>query len=371
MAADFEKVFKLGFGMMRLPRLESGEIDVEQTSVMVDKFLEAGGTYFDTAYVYEGSEEATRKALVERHPRESYTIATKLNAGVAKTAEEARRQFDISLERLGVGYFDFYLLHALGAARYDQCNEMGLWDFVREKKEQGLIRHIGFSFHDTPEVLDKILTEHPEVEFVQLQVNYADWENPDVQSRGVYETARKHGKYVVVMEPCKGGLLANPPKAAKALFDEANPNTSYASWAIRYVASKEGVLTVLSGMSNVEQMEDNLSYMRDFRPVDAAEEKVIAAAQEIIMNGKSIACTGCRYCVEGCPQQIPIPRIFQIRNQQLLYELPEEKAKGDYRFSTNNKGKASDCVQCRQCEDACPQHLPITELLEQCAAVLE
>ena len=366
-----KNTFKLGFGLMRLPRLASGEIDVAQTSAMVDKFIEAGGTYFDTAFVYEGSEEATRKALVERHPRESYTIATKINARVAANAEEARRQFDISLERLGVGYFDFYLLHALGAAHYGTYNDYGLWEFVREKKKQGLIRHMGFSFHDGPETLDRILTDHPEVDFVQLQINYADWENPDVQARANYEMARKHGKYVVVMEPCKGGLLANPPRTVKALFDAANPNTSYASWAIRFVASKEGILTVLSGMSTLEQMEDNLSYMRDFQPVTPEEEKVLAAAQEAISTGNSIACTGCRYCVEGCPQQIPIPRIFQVRNNQLLYELPKEKAKGEYKFTTNGKGKASDCVQCRQCEDACPQHLPITELLEQCAAALE
>lgn len=371
MAGDFGKVFKLGFGMMRLPRLEGGAIDVAQTSAMVDAFLTAGGTYFDTAYAYEGSEEVTRKALVERHPRESYTIATKLNVRVAKDAGDARRQFDVSLERLGVEYLDFYLLHALGADNYDIYNQYGIWDFVRAKKEQGLIRHMGFSFHDTPEVLERILTDHPETEFVQLQLNYADWENPDVQSRANYEMARKHGKYVVVMEPCKGGLLANPPKGVRALFDEAAPNASYASWAIRYMASKEGILTVLSGMSNLVQMEDNLSYMRDFRPVNGMETKVLDAAQEIINNGSAIPCTGCRYCVEGCPQHIPIPGIFKVRNQQLLYETPMDRAKEEYEFSVRNKGKASECVKCGQCEGACPQHLPITDLLEQCAAALE
>ena len=363
--------FKLGFGLMRLPRLENGEIDVELTAALADKFIEAGGTYFDTAYVYDGSEDAARKAIVERHPRESYTIATKLNARAAANEAEARRQFDVSLERLGVGYFDFYLLHALGSNNYDTYNTYKLWDFVKEKKEQGLIRHAGFSFHDTPEMLDRILTEHPEVDFVQLQLNYADWENPDVQSRACYETARKHGKYITVMEPCKGGLLANPPKAVKELFDAANPSASYASWAIRFIASKEGILTVLSGMNTLEQMEDNTSYMKDFHPITEEEAKVISQAQEIIANGNAIACTGCSYCTEGCPQEIPIPRIFKTRNNQLLYDFDEEKAKGEYRFVTRGKGLASECVHCRQCEDACPQHLPITELLEQCAAVFE
>lgn len=372
MAEDFGKnVFKLGFGLMRLPRLEGGAIDVGQTADMVDAFLAAGGTYFDTAFVYDGSEEAARKALVERYPRERYTIATKLNARAAANGEEARRQFDVSMERLGVEYFDFYLLHAMGANNYDTYTQYGAWEFLREKKAQGLIRHIGFSFHDTPQVLDRILTEHPEVEFVQLQLNYADWENPDVQSRANYEMARKHGKYVTVMEPCKGGLLANPPKAVKALFDSANPNVSYASWAIRFMASKEGILTVLSGMSTLAQMEDNLSYMRDFHPVTEEESKVLAAAQEVINSGNSIPCTGCRYCVEGCPQRIPIHKIFQVRNQQLLYEMPAERARGEYAFATHGQGKASDCVKCRQCEDACPQHISIPDLLDQLASVYE
>ena len=363
--------FKLGFGLMRLPRKAHGAIDVELTGKLVDAFIAAGGTYFDTAFVYEGSEEAARKALVERHPRESYTIATKLNARAAKNAEEARAQFDTSMQRLGVEYFDFYLLHALGANNYDTYNRYDLWNFAAEKKAEGKIRHLGFSFHDTPEMLDKILTEHPEADFVQLQLNYADWENPEVQSRGCYETARRHGKYITVMEPCKGGLLANPPKAVKALFDEAAPGASYASWAFRFIASHEGMLAVLSGMNDLKQMEDNCATFRSFRPMTEEEYAVIAKAQDIINNGGAIPCTGCSYCTEGCPQQIPIPRIFKVRNNQLLYEMPEEKAKGEYAFTTGRGGKASDCVECRQCEDACPQHLEITRLLKECAAALE
>ena len=366
-----KNVFKLGFGLMRLPRKEDGTIDIELTSALTDEFIAGGGTYFDTAYVYEGSEEAARKALVERHPRDSYTIASKLNARAAKNAEEAKGQLDITLKRLGTDYLDYYLLHALNASSYETCCQYGLWEFVAEKKAQGVVRHMGFSFHDTPETLDKILTEHPEVDFLQLQLNYADWENPDVQSRACYEVARKHGKYITVMEPCKGGLLANPPKAVKELFRDCDPNASWASWAFRFIASREGILTVLSGMNAMDQMKDNLSVMQNFKPLSPEEEQIIVKAQEAISTGASIPCTGCRYCVEGCPQQIPIPGIFKVRNNELLYEMPTQRAKGEYRFATSRGGKASDCVQCRQCEEACPQHLPITELLQQLAAVYE
>ena len=257
---------KLGFGLMRLPRLENGSIDIEQTSRMTDAFLAAGGRYFDTAYVYEGSEEAARKALVERHPRDSYYLATKLNAGegFCQNAEEAKAELRTSLERTGAGYFDFYLLHALGQKNVDRYNSFGLWDFVKEIKEEGLVRHYGFSFHDSPEFLDQLLTEHPDVEFVQLQINYADWEDPVVQSRACYEVAKKHGKPVVVMEPVKGGTLADPPQALKDIFEKELPDASPASWAIRFVASLDNVMMVLSGMSSMEQMEDNLSYMKDF-----------------------------------------------------------------------------------------------------------
>ena len=371
MEHNMKNHMKLGFGLMRLPRKADGTIDVELTSKLADAFIGAGGTYFDTAFVYEGSEEAARKAIVERHPRDSFTIASKINARFAKDKDDALAQFDTSRKRLGVDYFDFYLLHALGDAHYPTYNKYGIWEFLAEKKQQGQIRHLGFSFHDTPEVLDKILSDHPEVDFVQLQLNYADWENPEVQSRGVYEMARKHGKYVTVMEPCKGGLLANPPKAVKELFDKAAPGASYASWAFRFIASKEGIFTVLSGMNAVEQMEDNLATFRDFRPMTEEEYAVVAKAQEIILNGNAIPCTGCSYCTEGCPQQIPIPRIFKARNTQLLYDMPLQEAKRQYAFATGRGSKASDCVECRQCEDACPQHLEITRLLKECAAAME
>ena len=255
----------LGFGLMRLP--QAGEqIDIEQTSRMVDAFLEAGFTYFDTAYVYNGSEDAARRALVERHPRDRYTLATKLNARVARDAQDARSQLEQSLARTGAGYFDYYLLHALQDSNVRQYDAWGLWDFVREQKAAGRIRRYGFSFHGTPALLDRLLTEHPDVDFVQLQINYADWDNPEVTSGANYEIARRHGKPVVIMEPVKGGALAAPPPQVRELFEAARPGASCASWALRFAASLDGVLAVLSGMSDTAQMQDNLATFAHFAP---------------------------------------------------------------------------------------------------------
>ena len=358
-----------GFGLMRLPK-NGEEIDVKQVSQMVDKFLAAGFTYFDTAYVYNGSEEAARKALVERYPRESYTLATKLNAGAANTEEEAKQQLATSLERTGAGYFDYYLLHAIMDNNYQKYDQFHLWDFVREQKEKGVLRHIGFSFHGTPELLDRLLTAHPDVDFVQLQINYADWEEPKVQSRANYEVARRHGKQIVIMEPVKGGNLANPPADVRRLFDNTGSRASYASWALRFAASLDGVLAVLSGMSSTGQMEDNLSTMSDFRPLDDNEQKVIQQAQTLLGHSAAIPCTACHYCTGGCPKQIPIPEIFSAANRQLANGRHAE-AVSAYQAATAQAGKASDCILCRQCERACPQHLPVTDLLKRCADLLE
>ena len=361
---------KLGFGLMRLPR-KGIFTDVEQTKQMVDLFMKAGFTYFDTAYVYPGSEATAKKALVDRYPRESYTLATKLNAFLmAPTEKAAKNQFFTSLERTGAGYFDYYLLHALMENNYKKYDKYHLWDFVKEQKEKGLIKNIGFSFHAGPELLDQILTEHPEVDFVQLQINYADWENKSVTSRANYEMARKHGKSITVMEPVKGGNLANPPKAVKALFDAYHPDMSYASWAIRFVASLDGIITVLSGMSNTAQMEDNLSYMRDFQPLNEEEQKIIQEAQRILGKSSTVPCTACHYCTEGCPKQIPIPEIFSAMNKQLGNGQMTE-ARESYAEAATEGHRASDCVGCRQCERACPQHLPITDYLKQGAQMLE
>ena len=363
--------FRLGFGLMRLPKLEDGKaIDVEQMKTMVDMFIEAGGTYFDTAYVYDGggSERAAKEALVDRYPRDSFTLATKLNARAAADEESAKQQFFTSLERTGAGYFDYYLLHALSRENYETYEKYHLWDFVKEQKEKGLIRHQGFSFHGDPDLLEELLTKHPEVEFVQLQINYADWENPGVAAHKNYDIVRRFGKGLTVMEPIKGGALANPLPSIQELFRDANPDASFASWAVRFVASKEGLITVLSGMSNIAQMEDNLSYMKDFKPLSEEEEAVIAKAQEAMLADKSIPCTACHYCTEGCPMGIPIPEIFAVRNHNGIYPS-FDGGKGAYRIATEGKGKASDCLQCGQCEGACPQHLPIIKYLEECRSM--
>ena len=364
---------KLGFGLMRLPKTKDGKIDLGQTKQMVDRFMEAGLTYFDTAYVYDDgdSERAAKAALVDRYPRESFTLATKLCAWMgAHDEKSAKQQFYTSLERTGAGYFDYYLLHALQAGNYKTYDKYHIWDFVKEQKEKGLIKHWGFSFHATPDILDQLLTDHPDAEFVQLQLNYADWENPDVTARENYEVARKHGKSIVVMEPVKGGALANPPTKVQEIFRQADLKASFASWAIRYAASLDGIITVLSGMSNLEQTEDNLSYMKDFRPLNAHEQQAIRKAQEAINGVKSIPCTGCHYCTGGCPKQIPIPEIFAARNRQLVWgQLQEGKAAYDQLAAKGNV--ASDCIGCGQCERACPQHIKVIQRLKECAAALE
>lgn len=369
MAAYFGKETpKLGFGLMRLPK-KDGVIDVEALKEMVDLFLGAGFTYFDTAFAYTGSEEAIREALVRRYPRSAYTLASKINVAerFAPDGEASKSQLFTSLERSGAGYFDYYLLHAIKEQNIGRYEEFGIWDFVREQKEAGLIRHLGFSFHDSPELLDRLLTEHPEVEFVQLQINYADWEDPRVASRKNYEVARRHGKSVVVMEPVKGGKLADPPDEVKKRMRACRPELSAASWAIRFAASLDGILTVLSGMSNREQMLDNLSYMKDFSPLNGEEKAVVRQAQAILGAVPSIPCTACRYCTEGCPAGIRIPEIFAAMNDR-FDEKKKESAGARYEEAIREAGRPEDCVGCRQCEDACPQHLPVTDLLKGAAA---
>lgn len=375
-------IFKLGFGLMRLPKTADGKIDIEHTSKMVDAFIDAGGTYFDTAYVYDNgdSEKAAKLALVERYPREKFTLATKLNTQVPGTDEEkAKQQFYTSLERTGAGYFDFYLLHALQRNNYKKYDEYHIWDFVRELKSKGLVKHYGFSFHGDPDLLEELLTNHSDVDFIQLQINYADWENPGVASRACYEIARKHNVPITIMEPIKGGALANPIQAVKDVFDSAKETygeenfdksenarkLSYASWAIRYAASLDGIITVLSGMSNLEQMEDNLSYMRNFKPLSDGEKEVIKKAQVALLSDNSIACTACHYCTDGCPQNIPIPEIFAVKNNLVRFKS-WDGGKQDYATATINQGKASDCIECAACEGSCPQHLPIIKLLKDC-----
>ena len=361
-------VFKLGFGLMRLPKNADGSIDVAATSVMVDRFIAAGGTYFDTAYIYDNgeSEKVTKLALVDRYPRDSYTLCTKLCAWTQCHDEEsAKAQFTTSLERTGAGYFDYYLLHALQRSNYKLYDEYHLWDYVRGLKERGLVRNWGFSFHADPELLEELLDLHPDVDFIQLQINYADWDNPGVASAECYRVARERGVPFTVMEPVKGGALADPKPEVRAIFEEADPAASPASWAIRYAASLDGVITVLSGMSNVEQMEDNLSYMRDFRPLSPEESAVVERVRAVLAADASIKCTGCQYCADGCPMNIAIPEIFAVKNGELA-KPSWDGGKRAYAVATQGRGRASDCIECGQCESACPQNLPIIDLLADC-----
>jgi len=365
---------KLGFGLMRLPE-KGTEIDLEQVEKMVDLFLERGFTYFDTAWMYCNfrSEEATKKALVERHPRDSYTLATKLHSGFIQTKEDRDKVFNEQLRKTGAGYFDYYLIHDVNSHSIEVYDRLDVWSWIKEKKEAGLIREMGFSFHDGPELLDRVLTEHPEMEFVQLQINYLDWNSTGIQSRKCYEVATKHGKPVTVMEPVKGGTLAAVPEAVEKLFKEYAPEASIPSWAIRFAASLPNVRMVLSGMSTVQQVDDNTSYMQDLVPLNGEEQKRIWQAVAIINGAIEIPCTGCSYCVDGCPMRIPIPNYFALYNA----EKQEVESKGwtpqqeYYANLAKKSGKASDCIRCGQCEGICPQHLPIIEDLTKVAALFE
>lgn len=359
---------KLGFGMMRLPltdKNDASSIDIEQTKRMVDAFIAGGFTYFDTAWMYcsHKSEDAVKTVLVDRHPRDSFTLATKLHAGYIETKEDRDRIFNEQLRKTGAGYFDYYLIHDVNRGDYDKYLRLECFEWLREKKKAGLVKNIGFSFHDGADFLEKVLNEQKGLDFVQLQINYLDWDSDGVQSRKCYECATAHGLPVVVMEPVKGGTLAKVPEAAEKMFRAHAPDMSVPSWAIRFAAGLDNVMMVLSGMSNMEQLEDNMSYMSDPVPLDSEEQAIVRSAVNIINGSVAVPCTGCAYCVEGCPMNIPIPKYFSLYNAD-LQETDEKgwKPQGEYYDNlTKDHGKAGDCIGCGQCEGICPQHLHIID----------
>ncbi|MCR3761510.1 aldo/keto reductase [Clostridium felsineum] len=363
---------KLGFGCMRLPLTNSKDqtsIDLPQFCKMIDTFLQKGFTYFDTAYMYHNyvSETMVREALVKRYPRDSYTITTKLPTMMLKTKDDMERIFNEQLEKCGVEYFDYYLLHCLNKANYAIAQKLDSFRFIEDKKNEGKIHKIGFSYHDNSELLDEILTAHPEVEFVQLQLNYLDWDNSNIQSRKCYEICKKHDKPVIVMEPIKGGMLAKVPEEVEKMFKSYASQLSVASWAIRFAATHENVMMVLSGMSSCEQLEDNVSYMENFKPLDEEEMNIIDKAVDTINSSIAIPCTACQYCVEGCPKRIPIPKYFELYNYFTQFGTVSNSLL-HYKNFANNHGRASDCIACRQCESHCPQHLHIVDNLKKISA---
>ena len=369
---------KLGFGLMRLPLLDAndgGSIDIEQTKKMVDLFIERGFTYFDTAWMYCDfkSESATKEVLVDRYPRDKYTLATKLHAGFIKTKEDRDKIFNEQLRKTGVEYFDYYLLHDIGTHHYEIYEKLDCFTWLKDKKEKGLVKNIGFSFHDNAELLDKILTAHPEIEFVQLQINYLDWDSEGVQSRKCYEVATKHNKPVIVMEPVKGGTLAKVPSSVEDIFKDYNKKASIPSWAIRFAASLDNVMMVLSGMSNMEQILDNTEYMMNFEKLNDKEGELISQAVDLINSNITVACTGCSYCTDGCPMNIAIPKYFSLYNadKQEIKEKDWTPQGEYYKNLTKTFGKASDCVECGQCEGVCPQHLHIIDRLKDVAEYFE
>ena len=358
-----------GFGMMRLPMVEK-DVDLEQVKEMVDTFLDAGFNYFDTAhgYISGKSELAIRDALTGRYPRDRYILTDKLTDSYFQSEADIEPFFRSQLAACGVDYFDFYLMHAQGAGNFPKFRDCRAYETAFALKEQGLIRHVGISFHDKAAVLEEILTAYPQIEVVQIQFNYVDYEDLSVESRKVYEVCEKFGKPVIVMEPVKGGHLINLPDSAKQVFDDLHGG-SYASYAIRFAAGFPNMCMVLSGMSNMDQLTDNVGFMKDFRPLNEAERAAVDKVCGIFRAMDLIPCTACRYCVDGCPMNIPIPRLFSCMNTKKRFN--DWNADFYYETITRQGGKASDCVRCGQCEAICPQHLPIRDLLRDVAAEFE
>lgn len=368
------EIKKLGFGLMRLPYSESeewGHVDLEKTRQMIDAYIAEGFSYFDTAWVYHSgfSEKIFGELVAKRYPREKFQVTSKMPVWELKQHEDLLRIFEIQLKNCCVDYFDWYFLHSLETHNYAVAEKFNGFDFLKKMKSEGKIKHIGFSFHGNAELLDEILKKHPETELVQLQINYIDWESENVQSRKCYEVAMKHKKSVSIMEPVKGGSLANPTEDVKKIFRSYNPNASIASWAVRYAASLENILVVLSGMSNMEQLKDNMSYMKNFVPLNDEEKSIIETAANLIKNTTAIACTACRYCTDGCPKKINIPRYFELYNEAKRYGV--NNFKWHYNEEKKHSGMPTDCIKCRVCEKHCPQKLEIADLLIDVVKIFE
>ena len=374
MSIDLTKMPKIGFGLMRLPETD-GVIDIDKVCKMVDSYMDAGFTYFDTAYVYHGgnSEKAVKEAIVKRYPRDSFTVATKLPAWCINSFEDRDKIFNEQLERCGVDYFDFYLLHSIeDGNNYNNYVKYDCFNWGIQKKAEGKIKHFGFSYHGTPELLIKIVDSHPEIEFVQIQLNYADWDNKIVHSGELYQILAERNIPIIVMEPCKGGKLANHDEECEAIFKNVRPDKSIASWAFRYVGSLPGVTTILSGMSTQDQLEDNMNTFKNFEPLSDEEKEAIEKVKEVMFRVELVGCTACRYCVDGCPMHIAIPDVISAVNTK-------RKFPGDVRpnffygglVERDGNGKASMCIGCGQCEGVCPQHLPIIEIMKEAVEKFE
>jgi len=373
MSINLNEMPKLGFGLMRLPE-KDGVIDLKEVCRMVDLYMDAGLTYFDTAYPYHQgkSETALKEAIVKRYPRDSFTVATKLPIWILENKEDRDKIFNEQLERTGAGYFDFYLLHSVEDGNIDKYERLDCFNWGLEKKKEGKVRHFGFSFHGTPELLIRVLDAHPEIEFVQIQLNYADWENPVVRSGQLYQILHERNIPMVIMEPVKGGTLASLKPELEEKFKALRPDASIASWALRFVGSLPGVMTILSGMSHEDQMKDNISTFTHFEPLSQKEKETVEEVRRIMTDIPLIGCTSCRYCCDGCPMKISIPDVFRALNTMTLYnDVFRPKAYYNGIVSSTSGGRACDCIACGQCESVCPQHLPVIELMQEAAKKLD
>ena len=369
MAFDVSKInIPLGFGCMRFDGRADDTVDIAQVSEMIDCYMEAGGNYFDTAWAYPNSEKTLRKALVERHPRDSYLIASKcITWSNCTCKEDLEAQLQETLATLGIDYLDVYLMHNLGGTRTASFEKFDAWEFVKSVKERGLAKHIGFSAHCTPEELEGFIAAYPEAEIIQLQANYSDWDSPDFRERECVELAHAHGFPVIAMEPVKGGILADPPQAVRDILDEAMPDDSYATAALRFTASQPGIVVTLSGMSTLEQVQDNCRAFRDFKPLDDGELAAIDRARAALKEGGTVQCTSCDYCAKVCPLNIGISQSLAVLNHYINYG---DAASAGYqmgfvvRFNAG-KNMITECIRCGACEDACPQNLPILEYFDR------